>query len=71
MQKKVKELKAGEFFKLTASGSQVFVMGVLRGWKYYKEFDCSTKKYEVTNFNDISAEKQLKGDKKVFVGFEF
>ena len=69
--KKVRNLTAGGFFKLSKSSKQVFMMGVLRGWRYVKEYDSREKKYVVTDYNDHNNQKLLSGDREVFVSFEF
>ena len=68
---RLKDLKAGDFFKLSSTSKTVYVMGLLRGWKYIKDFDRTTKKYTVTNFNDNNDDRQFSGDREVFVDFIF
>lgn len=59
----LKELKKGDFFKLKDSDTAtVYVKG---------EYDRSTKTYSCFKFEDVNAERFLKGSKKVFVGFTF
>lgn len=69
--KKVRDLTAGGFFKLSKSSKQVFMMGALRGWRYVKEYDSRARKYVVTDFNDHNNQKLLSGDREVFVNFTF
>lgn len=59
----IKELKKGEFFRLSASESApVWVKG------YYV---ASEKKYEAYKYEDTNRETFLKGNRKVFVEFTF
>lgn len=59
----IRELKKGEFFRLSASESApVWVKG------YYI---ASEKKYEAYKYEDTNRETFLKGNRKVFVEFTF
>ena len=59
----IRELKKGEFFRLSASESApVWVKG------YYV---ASEKKYEAYKYEDTNRETFLKGNRKVFVEFTF
>lgn len=59
----IREIKKGEFFRLTASETApVWVKG------YYV---ASEKKYEAYKYEDTLRETFLKGDRKVFTEFTF
>lgn len=59
----VAKLKKGDFFKLSESDTApVWIRG---------EYVRSEKKYSCTRFNDINHEKLAKGDREVFIDFEF
>lgn len=59
----IRELKKGEFFRLSASESApVWVKG------YYV---ASEKKYEAYKYEDTNRETFLKGNRNVFVEFTF
>ena len=62
----IKELKKGDFFTLkpieNPKESQVYIRG---------DYDRSTKKYFCGRFDDISYEKEFKGDKVVYTDFVF
>lgn len=58
----LKDLKHGEFFKLKEDSKRVYIKD---------EYDRSEKKYCCIAFDDISAWRMFKGDKKVFAGFTF
>lgn len=58
----IKNIKAGEFFKLKADGKRVYIRG---------EYDRSEKKYCCTAFDDINVCRMFAGNKTVFVGFTF
>ena len=59
----IRELKKGEFFRLTASETApVWVKG------YYVS---SEKKYESYKYEDTNREIFLKGNRRVFVEFTF
>ena len=59
----IRELKKGEFFRLSASESApVWVKG------YYV---APEKKYEAYKYEDTNRETFLKGNRKVFVEFTF
>ena len=66
MKRKIKDLKAGEYFTFKEvecpKESQVWVRG---------EYDRSSKTYSVTKWADICHEKFVRGDKEVFVDFIF
>lgn len=67
MQKRLKELKRGEFFTLKDYGeypedARVYVKG---------DYDRSLKKYSCTRFMDCNAETFRRGDLMVYVGFTF
>ena len=63
---KVKDLKRGEYFTfqdvLYPKPSQVWVRG---------EYDKSSRKYSCTNFDDVSKERFVSGDKVIFDDFIF
>lgn len=59
----IREIKRGEFFRLTASETApVWVKG------YYV---AAEKKYEAYKYEDTNRETFLKGNRKVFVEFTF
>ena len=59
----IKQIKKGEFFRLSESdNAPVWVKG------YYVR---SERKFEAYRWDDTNHETFLKGDKKVFVDFEF
>lgn len=64
--KKIKDLKAGEWFTLKPidepKETQVYIKG---------EYDRSERKYECGKWCDISYGRYFKGDKVVYVGFTF
>ena len=63
VQKTIRELKQGEFFRLKKSATApVWVRG-----KYIPEL----KKYSTYKFDNISHEHHLKGSMQVYVGFAF
>lgn len=66
IQKKLKELKKGEWFTLKPidepKESQVYIKG---------EYDRADKKYECGKWNDVYNTRWLKGDKTVYVDFIF
>jgi len=59
---KMKHVKKGEYFKRTETASVVYVRG-----DYARE----EKKFESSDFNDVNKFIYIKGDKEVFVGFDF
>ncbi len=59
----IKQIKKGEFFRLSSSdNAPVWVKG------YYVP---SERKFEAYKFEDTNREIFLRGDKKVYVDFEF
>lgn len=64
MEKKtIRELKKGEFFRLTdRENAPVWVRG-----EYIRE----VKKYSTYKYDDVNNERLLPGDKEVFIGFTF
>lgn len=60
--KKIKELKRGDFFKRKPDSQEVYVRG-----EYCRE----EKKYSCYKHDDTNSEIFLKGDKEVYVNFEF
>lgn len=64
--KKIKDLKKGDYFTLKPieypSEKLVWVRG---------DYERSEKKYSCTKFSDICHENFMKGDRIVYVGFEF
>ncbi|BBL00418.1 hypothetical protein A3BBH6_06540 [Alistipes onderdonkii subsp. vulgaris] len=59
----IKDLKRGEFFRLTPSDTApVWVRG---------EYIRAAKKYSTHRFDDVSHERLLRGDRVVWVGFTF
>ena len=57
----LRELYIGDYFKLSPNGA-VYVRG---------RYDASSKRYSVHRFDDVNAERFLKGSKSVLVDFEF
>ena len=64
---KVKDLKAGDIFKLKPNAKKAYVMGDLVHWQWKKEYDRQTKKYYCSCWEDASAGIYLKGDREVCV----
>ncbi|WP_288612652.1 hypothetical protein [uncultured Bacteroides sp.] len=61
--KTIRELKKGEFFRLTAGeNAPVWVRG-----KYVRE----ARKYSVYKYDDTNHERFFPGNKAVFTGFTF
>ena len=64
--KKIKDLKKGEYFTLKpmeeAKESQVYIRG---------DYERSSKRYSCIRFDDMCKERFFKGDKEVYVDFEF
>lgn len=56
------QLRLGEYFMLTKGSKAVYVRG---------PYDRSSKKYSVTRFDDMNAERFLKGTTTVTIEFEF
>lgn len=66
-QKKLRELREGEFFTLNDHGEEpdekyVYIRGA---------YERSERKYEVSKFSDYNATRFLRGDRVVYVGFTF
>lgn len=66
-QKKLKELKRGEYFTLNDHGDEpgekyVYIRG---------DYERSEKKFEVSKFSDYNDSRLLRGDRLVYVGFTF
>lgn len=62
-QKKLKDLKQGELFR---------IYGMDTGLVYIRgEYDRTQRKYECSLFDDIGRCRYFKGDKLVYVGFTF
>lgn len=57
----INECAKGEFIRFAENGP-VYIRG---------DYDRALKKYSVYKFDDISAERFIKGEKIVFVGFTF
>lgn len=57
----IKDLKVGDYFKLTSNG-RVYVRGT---------YNRSTKKYEYYDFDDVNRWHECKGSKQVIIDFEF
>ena len=59
----IKELKEGDFFRLSSSGTApVWVRG---------EYNRSTKKYECYKFDDVNHWSEFTSTRKVTTDFEF
>ena len=65
-QKKLKDLKNGEWFTLKPieepAPAQVWIRG---------DYDRSEKKYDAQNWNDMNRYRSLKGTTTVYTGFTF
>ena len=59
--KNMRDLKKGELFRLKAGGA-VYVRG---------EYERALKKYSATRFDDINAERFMRGAALVLVGFTY
>ena len=63
MKTTLKEVKKGEFFRLTDSDTAtVYIKG---------DYDRSEKKYEVSKFYDMNDIKFMNGTRTVYIGFTF
>lgn len=61
--KTVKDLKPGEFFRVTESeNGKVYVRG---------PYDRSLRKYECQEYYNVNSWRYFKADHKVYVGFTF
>ena len=71
--KKIKELAAGEAFKLKEDSKRVWTMGYpSAGFRFKRSYNRSTKKYTCVPDDDVlSGGREFKADKLVFVGFEY
>ena len=58
----IRELKAGEFFKLKENSKRVYIRD---------EYDRSEKKYCCIAWDDVNVCRLFNGNKQVFVGFTF
>ena len=69
--KQVKDLKAGEEFKLSPDAKRIWIMGhVGPKWNFTRYYDHSTKKYTCVPSDDVfGCGRELSGDKQVFTGF--
>lgn len=66
-QKKLRELRKGEFFTLSDHGEEPVEKYVyIRG-----DYERSEKKFEVSKFSDFCATRFLRGDRLVYVDFTF
>lgn len=63
----IRELTKGEFFRLTENGP-VWVRG---HWCNGMSNGKRDGRYSCTKFDDINHERLIKGDRAVFVGFDF
>ena len=70
--KKVKDLKAGEYFRRkNRKGTYIFGYAH-RDWTFHRDYDRSTKRYTCSNVNDVfSSVIGLKGDEEVIVDFTY
>lgn len=59
---KIKDLKLGQFFITSNKSRSVYMKSV---------YDRPSKKYECSNFDDISDYKYYNGNKTVYIGFTF
>lgn len=59
---KVKDVKKGELVKLIKGSKAVYVRG---------HYDRASRKYSLTRWDDINAERWVKGDTLVDTGFTF
>jgi hypothetical protein len=62
MQLKLKDVKQGEFVRRKPDSRKTYIR---------KEYDQSTKKYTLQDFEDINRCLYLKGSTEVHVGFDF
>lgn len=60
--RKLSDLKRGEFFKRKADARKVYRKG---------DYDRSERKFECDDTDDISRTAYLKGDTRVYVGFDY
>lgn len=58
----LKDVKQGEYIRLQPDSNKTYIR---------KEYDRSTKRYAVQDFDDISRYRYLKGSTEVHVGFTF
>jgi hypothetical protein len=58
----LKDVKQGEFIRFYPDSNKTYIR---------KEYDQSTKKYAVQDFDDINRYRYLKGSTEVHVGFTF
>ena len=73
MLKKIKDLQAGEEFKLSESAKRVWIMGHPGAkWSFTRYYDRSSKKYTCVPANDVfGGGREFSGDKQVFTGFTY
>lgn len=63
MKTTLKEVKKGDFFRLTDSDTAtVYIKGA---------YDRSERKFEVTKFDDMNDFKFMNGTRTVYIGFTF
>ena len=60
--KKLKEIPKGEFFKRQPNAKKVYIKG---------EYDRTEKDYSCINAEDINNEIFIKGDKNIYIGFDY
>ena len=65
-EKRIKDLKKGEYFTLKPIEYPKESIVWIRG-----DYERSEKKYSCSKFSDICHENFMKGDKLVYVDFEF
>ena len=72
--KRIKDLKAGEYFRLSPTAKRTWVMGVpsISGFFYKLYYDRATRKYCCVPFDDVlGGGRDFAGDKQVVTGFTF
>ena len=61
-EKKISEVKKGDFLKRKADAKRVYIRG---------DYDRASKSFSCIAYDDINQEIFIKANKKVFVGFTF
>lgn len=58
----VENIMVGEFVRLKANSKKTYTKG---------KFNQATRKYELSNFEDINDTKEVKKETKLFIGFDY
>lgn len=58
----IKDLKPGDFFKLSPTSKTVYIRGT---------YDRSLRKYECQKYDDVNACQYLRGDRTAYTDFTF